>query len=597
MSGALWVDGPLGRREFRLVRRVRSGGEGEVWQAERTDNDVTARWAVKILLPERIAPDRNPRRVLNEWMRRWQQTMMRVGALNLPGVVFPAGVFTGPRPYTGGGPDDSAGRALYMVSRWVDGGQDLDRWRTGHFEVAACRGLLDQICTLVESLGDEGMVHGDLTPGNIMVEHGEVRLIDFTRLTHTDATPVLPGGTRGYMAPELSRPGVRVDPAIDRYAVGTVAYFLLAGVDPAHQDAARTVRRQLPRYGYPQALADHVAALLDPRPEQRPRLSAWARDLGRLIGGAYHSDGFEELALTVDATGTTQIAAAGGRRIAVAQAGSRHQPLLDHLPLPAPQGVRAIALARRGNGDVAVFARGNDRSVTVRVDGTWRVLPGVTAHGPLRAATRADGGVSAYLAGATGLTVLTVGLDGEPTVEHLTESARRVLAVASGPAGDVHLAVEDHTGQVRCGPVGGLRPAGLADVDTAALCVNNHDEPVLIAAQVGAAELTEITDPASADRAGRRPLPGRPGIRDVSCLCLRTGLLLAVAADSGLWVRPERGDWTCLWPEPVQQVAAVQGYGWRVQLVALAEGRVLFAEEDAPDRWPPRAHFLKSPGD
>jgi hypothetical protein len=593
----MWVDGPLGRREFRLVRLVRNGGEGEVWQAERTDNDVTARWAVKILLPERIAAERNPRRVLNEWMRRWQQTMMRVGALHLPGVVFPASVFTGPRPYTGGGPAESTGRALYMVSRWVDGGQDLDRWRQAPFDPAACRLVLDQICALVESLGDEGMVHGDLTPGNIMLEHGEVRLIDFTRLTHADTTPVLPGGTRGYMAPELDRPGVRVDPAVDRYAVGAVAYFLLTGTDPAHLDAARAVRRQLPRYGYPEALADHVAALLHPRPQQRPRLTVWATDLGRLIAGAYHTDGFEELTLTVDASRTAQIAAAGGRRIAVARAGSRHQPLLDHLPLPAPQGVRAVALARRGNGDVTVFARGNDRTVTVRVDGTWRPLPDVTAHGPLRAAAGAGGSVSAYLVGAAGLTGITVRLDGGHTVEHLTDDARRVLAVAPGPAGEIHLAVEDHTGQVRYGPADRLRPAGLADVDTAALCVNNHDEPVLIAAQAGAAELTEITDPGTADRASRRPVPARPGIRDVACLCLRTGLLLVVAADSGLWIRPERGDWSCLWPEPVQQVAAVQGYGWRVQLVALAEGRVLFAEEDAPGRWPPRAHFLKSTTD
>jgi hypothetical protein len=594
VSGARWVDGPLGRREFRLVRLVRTGGEGEVWQAERTDNEVTARWAVKILLPERIAPDRNPRRVLNEWMRRWQQTMMRVGALHLPGVVFPAGVFTGPRPYTGGGPADSARRALYMVSRWVDGGQDLDRWRTEHFDPAACQRVLDQICTLVESLGDEGMVHGDLTPGNIMLEHDAARLIDFTRLTHTDATPVLPGGTRGYTAPELSRPGVRVDPAIDRYAVGAVAYFLLTGVDPPHQDAGNTARRQLPRYGYPEALADHVAALLHPVPQQRPRLTVWAADLGRLIEGAYHTDGFEDLALTVDASRTAQIAATGGRRIAVARAGSRHQPLLDPLPLPAPQAVRALALARRGNGDVAVFARGNDRSVTVCVDGRWQTLPGLTAHGPVRAAAGGDGGVSAYTVGDTGLTGVTVGLDGVPTVEHHTEAARRILAVTAGPGGDVHLAVEDHTGQLRCGPADRLRPVGLADVDTAALCVNNHDEPVLIAAQTGAAELTEITDPGTDGRASRRPIPARPGIRDVACLCLRTGLLLVVAADSGLWVRPERGDWSCLWPEPVQQVAAVQGYGWRVQLAALAEGRVLFAEEDAPGRWPPRAYFLTS---
>ncbi|MEU8664248.1 serine/threonine protein kinase, partial [Actinoplanes philippinensis] len=428
MSG--WVDGPLARREFRLVRLVRNGGEGEVWQAERTDNDVTARWAVKILLPERIAPDRNPRRVLNEWMRRWQQTMMRVGALHLPGIVFPAGVFTGPRPYTGGGPDDTAGRALYMISRWVDGGRDLDRWRTRHFDPAGCRRVLEQICALVESLGDEGMVHGDLTPGNIMIEHDEVRLIDFTRLTHTDATPVLPGGTRGYMAPELSRPGVRVDPAVDRYAVGTVAYFLLTGVDPPQHDAASTVRRQLPRYGYPEALAQHVAALLHPEPRQRPRLGEWAADLGRLLGGAYHSDGLEDLALAVDAAGTARIAAAGGRGIAVARAGSRHQPLLDPLPFPAPQGVRAVALARRGNGDVALFARGDDRSVTVRADGRWRTLPGVTGHGPILAATGADGSVSAYVAGDAGLTGITVPLDGEPTVTPLIEGVRRVLAVA-----------------------------------------------------------------------------------------------------------------------------------------------------------------------
>jgi len=68
----------------------------------------------------------------------------------------------------------------------------------------------------------------------------------------------------------------------------------------------------------------------------------------------------------------------------------------------------------------------------------------------------------------------------------------------------------------------------------------------------------------------------------------------AVELDSGLWVGAGRGAWSCLWPDPVSRVALGVGYGWRVQVAALTEGRVLYAEEKVADQWPARADYLEA---
>lgn len=80
------------------------------------------------------------------------------------------------------------------------------------------------------------ILHRDLKPGNLLVSKGELKVVDFglsveTRTRSTMDASQTTAGTLAYMAPELFH-GLAVSRASDLYAVGVIAYELLAGGHP-----------------------------------------------------------------------------------------------------------------------------------------------------------------------------------------------------------------------------------------------------------------------------------------------------------------------------------------------------------------------------
>jgi serine/threonine protein kinase len=99
-------------------------------------------------------------------------------------------------------------------------------------------GLAARIADALQSLHDQGVVHLDVKPSNIMFRPaGEAVLIDYGLAHHRSLPDLmqeefrLPYGTAPYMAPEQVM-GIRSDPRSDLFALGALMYFFATGVRP-----------------------------------------------------------------------------------------------------------------------------------------------------------------------------------------------------------------------------------------------------------------------------------------------------------------------------------------------------------------------------
>jgi hypothetical protein len=180
------------------------------------------------------------------------------------------------------------GTLLYYVMPYVRGESLRGRLdREGRLQVVEALRLLRELAEALASAHAEGIVHRDVKPENVLLQHGHALLADFgiasarqeafqgDRLTGTG----LRVGTPGYMAPEQLAGDPDVDARADVYALGVVGYEMLAGEPPfaektpqallaAHFSklprALRAVRPEVP-----QSLSDAISTALAKTPEER----------------------------------------------------------------------------------------------------------------------------------------------------------------------------------------------------------------------------------------------------------------------------------------------------------------------------------------
>jgi serine/threonine protein kinase len=141
------------------------------------------------------------------------------------------------------------GEIAYIVMPYLaDGSLGALLTRQGPFSVPQTILYLEQAAAALDYAHRAGIVHRDVKPSNLLLHpDGRLLLTDFgvARTLHGSQDPDLTAtgmtmGTPEYMAPEQIR-GERVGPTTDVYALGVVAYTLLAGQTPFEAPALAQV--------------------------------------------------------------------------------------------------------------------------------------------------------------------------------------------------------------------------------------------------------------------------------------------------------------------------------------------------------------------
>jgi serine/threonine protein kinase len=231
----LALPGPqLLAKRYLLERRLGRGAMGQVYLA-RDMKFETRRVAVKTVRQDILSSDDLQE---GEAIARFEREAQAAASIQHPNTVS----------VTDFGESDDG--IFYLVMEYVEG-ETLHKLlrREGTLPVRRAVRLLRQIADGVEAAHDLDILHRDLKPANIFlmqkgkggdgfIKVGDFGLAKMMNQTVTDtaskATPSSRGiiGTPEFMSPEQMQPELVVDKRADLYALGTIAYLMLAGKTP-----------------------------------------------------------------------------------------------------------------------------------------------------------------------------------------------------------------------------------------------------------------------------------------------------------------------------------------------------------------------------
>lgn len=129
----------------------------------------------------------------------------------------------------------------FLLMEFIDGINLREAIRAKSTASAEALRIIPQICDALQYAHDQGVIHRDVKPENILLDkYGRVKLVDFglAKLTGNSTGQIsLTGtqqimGTMNYMAPEQRELTRTVDHRADIYSLGVVFYELLTGELP-----------------------------------------------------------------------------------------------------------------------------------------------------------------------------------------------------------------------------------------------------------------------------------------------------------------------------------------------------------------------------
>jgi WD40 repeat protein/serine/threonine protein kinase len=270
--------------DFELIRRIASGGQGEVWEAQQ--RSLNRRVALKLVLPERIN---------SKSLTLFAREARAGGRLAHPGIVA---VF-------GYGEDNGRHwiaqelvEGSWTLRDFIDEMRNAEELPRDYYRSVA--GFLAALADALQAAHEAGVIHRDVKPQNVLVtKDDQPKLTDFglARITDEAAVSVTGdfAGTWLYMSPEqVTAKRIELDHRTDVFSLGVVMYEMLALIRPfdgdtTHQIAEKILMWDPPdltkiRSKVPKDLAVVCGKALEKRKDARyPTMTEFALDLRRWL--------------------------------------------------------------------------------------------------------------------------------------------------------------------------------------------------------------------------------------------------------------------------------------------------------------------------
>ena len=218
------MDGLIGKTigGYQILEQIGEGGMATVFKAYQPSLDRYV--AVKIL----------PRHLSQEpgFSKRFNREARAVAKLEHPHIlpIYDSGMEEG---------------LSYIVMRYIDAGTLKDLMEQP-LSLKQISDLIDQIAAALDQAHEQGYVHRDVKPSNVLLDRESWALLSDFGLAkmmegseHITATGV-GVGTPAYMSPEQGR-GDKVDHRTDVYSLGVVLYEMMTGQVPYHAETPMAV--------------------------------------------------------------------------------------------------------------------------------------------------------------------------------------------------------------------------------------------------------------------------------------------------------------------------------------------------------------------
>ncbi len=316
---AMIVPGKLG--QYTLTRLIGRGGMGAVYEGY--DEGLDRKVAVKVILKSKA--DEDP-----AFIESFKKEAKAAAKLNNNNIVA---------VYIIGESEGQPFLAMELVLP-----DSLDRMMAdGPVMPATVLNIGSQIAQGLKAAADQGLVHGDVKPENILINEDRVaKLADFgiaALMSASAASKNEVWGTPYYIAPETLRKQ-KVDFRADMYSLGGTLYHAIAGVPPFEgadmievmkkrlEGPARNLKELAPHC--PDSIVKIIMRMLEAEPSRRyPNYDALVKEMQKELAALKHTIG-------------------GGKRIQLKGTKAKSTTTSVSVPMPSVTNPNAPLVPKKG---------------------------------------------------------------------------------------------------------------------------------------------------------------------------------------------------------------------------------------------------------